>query len=60
MPEEERNGPVPVTLMQLMGKFVPLFSKRVWEHAQILIVGALLAPGKHTVTAVLRVRCVFW
>jgi hypothetical protein len=30
-------------------------SKRVWEHAQVLIVGALLAPGKRTVTAVLRV-----
>jgi hypothetical protein len=30
-------------------------SKRVWEHAQVLLVGALLAPGKRTVTAVLRV-----
>jgi hypothetical protein len=32
-----------------------LLSKRVWEHAQVLVVGALLAPGKRTVTAVLRV-----
>ena len=32
-----------------------LFSKRVWTHAQILVVGALLAPGKRTVTVVLRV-----
>jgi len=41
--------------MQLIVKFAPLFSKRVWAHAQVLVVGALLAPGKRTVTAVLRV-----
>ena len=46
---------IPVTLTRLIVKFVPLFSKRVWEHAQVLVVGALLAPGKRTVTAVLRV-----
>ena len=46
---------VPVTLMRLIVKFAPLFSKRVWEHAQVLVVGALLAPGKRTVTAMLRV-----
>src|SRR2546426_6409427 len=45
---------VPVTLTRLIVRFVPLFSKRVWEHAQVLVVGALLAPGKRTVTAVLR------
>src|SRR5437016_986512 len=46
---------VPVTLTRLIVKFAPVFSKRVWEHAQILVVGALLAPGTRTVTAVLRV-----
>jgi hypothetical protein len=46
---------MPVTLMRLIVRFAPLLSKRVWEHAQVLIVGALLAPGKRTVTAVLRV-----
>src|ERR687887_2563780 len=46
---------VPVALTRLIVKFAPLFSKRVWEHAQVLVVGALLAPGKRTVTAVLRV-----
>jgi hypothetical protein len=30
-------------------------TKRVWDHAQVLIVGALLAPGKRTVTSILRV-----
>jgi hypothetical protein len=46
---------VPVALTRLIVKFAPLFSKRIWEHVQVLIVGALLAPGKRTVTAVLRV-----
>jgi DDE superfamily endonuclease len=47
--------PMPVTLTRWIVRFAPLLSKRVWEHAQVLIVGALLAPGKRTVTAVLRV-----
>jgi hypothetical protein len=46
---------MPVTLTRLIVRFAPLFSKRVWDHAQLLVVGALLAPGKRTVTAVLRV-----
>src|ERR671931_524439 len=46
---------IPVALIRVIVKFAPLFSKRVWEHAQVLVVGALLAPGKRTVTAVLRV-----
>lgn len=46
---------LPVTLTRLIVRFVPLLSKRVWAHAQVLLVGALLAPGKRTVTAVLRV-----
>jgi len=46
---------VPVTVTRLIVRFAPLFSKRVWEHVQVLVVGALLAPGQRTVTAVLRV-----
>jgi hypothetical protein len=46
---------IPVTLTRWIVRFAPLLSKRVWEHAQVLVVGALLAPGKRTVTAVLRV-----
>ena len=40
------------------GKYVafkPLFSNRVWQHTQILIIGAILAPGKRTITSVLRI-----
>jgi hypothetical protein len=46
---------VPVALTQLIVKFASCFSKRVWEQVEVLVVGALLAPGKGTVTAVLRV-----
>jgi hypothetical protein len=33
----------------------PFFSKRVWPLAALLLVGAILAPGKRTVTAALRI-----
>ncbi len=33
----------------------PCFSQRVWQSALVLAVGALLAPGKRTVTAILRI-----
>src|SRR5215472_93487 len=46
---------IPVTLTRVIVTFAPLFSKRVWEQVQVLVVGALLAPGQRTVTAVLRV-----
>jgi hypothetical protein len=35
--------------------FASLFSKRAWQHAQTLLVGALLAPAQRTVAAALRV-----
>jgi hypothetical protein len=35
--------------------FEPLFSKRVWQSAQILLTGAILCVGTRTVTACLRV-----
>jgi len=38
-----------------MRQFEPLFSERVWEWAAILLVGAILTPGRRTVAAALRV-----
>ena len=35
--------------------FKPIFSNRVWQHAQTLLIGAILAPGKRTVTSILRI-----
>lgn len=45
---------LPAELLPLIVEFAPLFSKRVWHHAQILLLGAILAPGKRTVTSCLR------
>jgi hypothetical protein len=35
--------------------FASLFSKRVWEHAETLLIGAILAPAQRTVASALRV-----
>ena len=39
----------------LIQAFAPHFSNCVWQHAQVLLLGAILAPGRRTVTAVLRI-----
>ena len=41
--------------VNLMVAFAPLFSKPVFEHALLLLEGAILAPGKRTVTSALRI-----
>jgi hypothetical protein len=46
---------LPLELTALIVAFAPLFSKPVFKHAQVLLIGSLLAPGKRTVTAALRV-----
>lgn len=38
-----------------LAPFAPLFRPRVWPAVLVLVVGTLLAPGKRTVTAALRV-----
>jgi len=45
----------PQEFATVMNTFAPLFTKRVWRHAQILLVGTILAPAKRTITAALRV-----
>lgn len=42
-------------LLSLIVVFQPLFTKPTWENAKVLLLGALLACGKRTVTACLRV-----
>ena len=46
---------LPDTILQVLAPFALLFSDRVWRHAQILLLGAMLTPGARTVTAALRV-----
>ena len=38
--------PLPTQMIRVLLPFVPLFSERVWQHAQVLLVGAILAPGR--------------
>jgi DDE superfamily endonuclease len=47
--------PLPEAIILVLAPFAPLFSQRVWRHAQVLLVGAMLAPGARTVTATVRV-----
>ena len=46
---------LPAEVTAFLAPFAPLFTPSVWYHAQILLVGAILTPGKRTVTAVLSV-----
>jgi hypothetical protein len=45
---------LPATMIRLLAPFAPLFSKRVWQNAQVLLMGAILAPGRRTVSSALR------
>jgi len=47
-------SPLPPSIAALLAPFAPLFSRPVWAHVQVLVVGALLAPAQRTVAAALR------
>jgi len=46
---------LPDAIILVLRQFELAFSEPVWQWATILLVGAILAPGKRTVTSVLRV-----
>lgn len=46
---------LPNDIVHLLRPFAQAFSERTWEWVQLLVVGAILAPGRRTVTAILRV-----
>jgi hypothetical protein len=46
---------MPCEFVARIGAFAPLFSKSVFQHVHVLPVGAILSPGKRTVTQALRV-----
>jgi len=45
---------LPTDIMTVLAPFSQAFSYRIWDMVQILTIGAILTPGKRTVTAVLR------
>jgi hypothetical protein len=46
---------LPKKIIQVLRPFEEAFRERVWEWAKVLLIGAILAPGERTVTAILRV-----
>ena len=59
---------LPKDIISVLSHVAPIFSARVWPQAQTLLIGALLAPGKRTVSggvattsapkASIEIRCV--
>jgi hypothetical protein len=45
---------LPATMIRALAPFAPLFSERVFQHVQVLLAGAILAPGRRTVSFALR------
>ena len=44
----------PTMMIRVLAPFAPLFSKSVFEHVQMLMAGAILTPGKRTISSALR------
>lgn len=42
-------------IINVLERFAPVFSARVWRHAKILLIGAILCCRERTVAAILRV-----
>ena len=45
---------LPEEMIWVLVPFAPLFSERVCQHAQVLLAGAILAPGRRTVSSALH------
>lgn len=46
---------LPEPIIAVLVAFAPLFSRPVFAHAVVLLIGSILTPGKRTVTSALRV-----
>lgn len=46
---------LPARFATIILAFAPRFRDRSWRHAETLLIGAILAPGKRTVTSLLRI-----
>ncbi len=45
---------LPTEMIRVLAPFAPLFSERVFEHVRVLLAGAILAPGRRTVSSALH------
>ena len=46
---------LPARFAGIILAFAPLFVHRSWRHAQVLLIGAILCPGRRTVTSLFRI-----
>ena len=46
---------LPAHFATVILNFAPLFFQRSWRHAEVLLLGAILAPGARTVARLLRI-----
>src|SRR3954452_25504341 len=46
---------LPARFATVILSFAPLFFQRSWRHAEVLLIGAILAPRQRTVTSLLRI-----
>jgi len=46
---------LPPEIMTVLMPFAPLFHPKTWQKVPVLLIGTILAPGKRTVTAALRI-----
>jgi hypothetical protein len=49
------GSPLPERFMARLAEFAHLFTRPTWPHVVVLLAGAILAPGRRTVTAALRI-----
>src|ERR1041384_125116 len=55
-PQRDAAMHLPACFASLILTFAPVFmQRRTWRHAELLLIGAILAPGKRTVTSLLRI-----
>ncbi|MFC7735787.1 transposase [Roseomonas sp. GCM10028921] len=54
-PRDASKFCLPTRSAAVILSFAPLFFQRSWRHVEVLLIGAVLAPGKRTVTSLLRV-----
>jgi len=46
---------LPSEYTTILSTFVPVFSRRIWQKAHALVIGAIMTPGERTVASALRI-----
>ena len=49
------SGPLPPRFLSRLAGFADLFTRPTWSNVLVLLAGVILAPGRRTVSAALRI-----